>query len=292
MSANKLSRLLARFVVKMLLPHLEKGDRTVRAVFIDDYVSRKILLDGLYEKQELNLLRKEVFCKLPKDSTVIDIGANIGNHSNYFFDHFVSVIAVEPNPMVADILSANVKYLLDSHDHEMRPVVQVVNVALSNTSGKLGFKVNHSNLGKSEITDNSTDMKVDVMTLDLLSSELRTREISFIKIDVEGHEENVLDGGTGLLSNSSPIIALEGFYEDDPEKGNRVEELLRSMGYKFFYRQTYKKFGESSTFYNMMPKFIRRFRDLRLEEVSSLSGENFAMAICSKFDITKAPNVR
>ena len=63
------------------------------AVFSFDYIGTQIALNGIYEKEELELLfdwLKSIDIDL-KDSIAIDIGANIGNHSLYFSDFFNTV---------------------------------------------------------------------------------------------------------------------------------------------------------------------------------------------------------
>ena len=107
---DKLRKEIRRYIIKRYLTGLykERVSKTVRAIFIGDYVSNKILLDGIYEGRELNALDQLVFCHLPRDSVALDIGANIGNHTAYFARYFSRVIAFEPNPMVFAVLSANV----------------------------------------------------------------------------------------------------------------------------------------------------------------------------------------
>ena len=64
-------------------------ERKQMVIFADDYVSNKILTHGIYEKQKLELVfewlatKKDIF-----NTTVLDIGANIGNHSLYFAKYF------------------------------------------------------------------------------------------------------------------------------------------------------------------------------------------------------------
>ena len=52
----------------------------MRAVFLGDLVSRHVILDGIYEGRELEVLSREVFPRLGRPATALDIGANIGNH--------------------------------------------------------------------------------------------------------------------------------------------------------------------------------------------------------------------
>ena len=63
-------------------------------VFADDYVSNKVLSHGIYERPQLELIlewlktKNNIFNK-----TIIDIGANIGNHSLFFSNYFSKCIS-------------------------------------------------------------------------------------------------------------------------------------------------------------------------------------------------------
>ena len=77
---------LQRHAARRWLRRYGKEERTpaVRAVFLGDWVSNRIVLDGIYEGRPLDVLRREVFPHLPRPGTALDIGAHIGNHTNYF----------------------------------------------------------------------------------------------------------------------------------------------------------------------------------------------------------------
>lgn len=243
---------------------------TVRAVFTCDTVSSKILLDGIYESRELAALAREVFPACQAGSTALDIGAHIGNHTVFFARHFRRVVAFEPIPAVAALLKFNTV--------EFGNAVHVVEAGLSEASAKLNFSVNDRNLGASRITDEATDTSIEVKALDDLVEELELQDVSFVKIDVEGHEDKVLAGARGLLESNGPIIALEGFYKTDPEKGACVFSMLCQFGYCNFYRLSDRRSGAARS----VPRFLRRHRPLWLEQVDDVIGENHKLVIASK----------
>ena len=260
--------------------HLRRHERagripTIRAVFLGDFVSNAVVLDGIYEGRELDALAREVFPRLPRDSTALDIGANIGNHTVFFARHFSRVVAFEPNPMVAAILRINTA--------EFGSSVEVVPLGLSDASARLNFKTHDHNLGGSRVADEATGMTVDVQALDevIRDSELRFGNVSFIKIDVEGHEDKVIVGACELLSTMHPVIALEGFYKADPKRGARVSDLLEDLGYRNFYRLSDRRIGESRAMYSAIPKLLKRRRRLSLEQIDGLIGEDHNLVIAS-----------
>ncbi len=197
----------------------------VDAVFVGDHVSSKIIIDGIYEHRELAFLAKELFPLFPHDSTALDIGANIGNHACFFADHFKRVVAFEPNPMVATLLRLN----------SSGRRIEVVEKGLSDTNGTLNFSLNRKNLGGSMVTDGNTRMEIEVERLDSLVETMNLQDVSFVKIDVEGHEDEVLAGSFELLSKQRPIIAMEGFYKTDVKRVSVYQGLLREMGCGSFY---------------------------------------------------------
>jgi FkbM family methyltransferase len=77
---------------------------------------------------------------------------------------------------------------------------------------------------------NSTT-RVEVRTLD----ELALDPPSLIKIDTEGHEENVLRGGARLLEAHRPTVIFEHRRENDAQWQNaEVLDFLGELGYRLF----------------------------------------------------------
>ena len=55
-----------------------------------------------------------------------------------------------------------------------------------------------------------------------------------IKMDVEGHENNVLDGARQMLSRDKPVMYFEDFKthpESQITKELRTQDYLKGMGY-------------------------------------------------------------
>lgn len=144
---------------------------------------------GLHEVDDMGF----VLHMLRPGDLFIDVGANIGSYSVLAAAGTgASVVAVEPIPTTFAHLTENLKLnhlesLVDSHC-----------VGLSNKSGKLSFTatldtVNHV-LADGE---SGVALNIDVVTMDSL---LKGRVPTVIKIDVEGHELAVLEGGSQTLS--------------------------------------------------------------------------------------------
>ena len=74
------------------------------------------------------------------------------------------------------------------------------------------------------------NIKVKTSTLDQFASEQSIDRLDFVKIDVEGKEVDILEGGKNIFSHFTPALILEVGCEEDNDR-KRIAELLRSWGY-------------------------------------------------------------
>ena len=202
------------------------------AVFADDDLGLRLSCFGEFETEILAYLR-ELFGSNLVETNFIDVGANIGNHTIGLHDHFHHCHAFEPNPRTFRLLKANTAG---------RPNIICHQTALSSRDGISAFSQHRTNTGKSHIvyspqTQSPTARKslIDVETSRLDKTSCVSQPISFIKIDVEGHELEVLQGAQKLLTTQMPMILLELLATDIG--GHRAASLdfLAKIGYTRFY---------------------------------------------------------
>lgn len=162
--------------------------------------------------------------------TFVDIGANKGVYAFYAESFFGQVIAIEANPSLAVELGK-----------ALGPKSKVIDVALSDQqgSGRLWIPVQ----GTSDIDTRSSlestandgfeqrQIEVPLITLD----KLNLKNVAVIKIDVEGHEINVLQGSIQTLTTNKPTIIVE--CEERHNKGavERLFSLLKGIGFSPWY---------------------------------------------------------
>ncbi len=127
--------------------------------------------------------------------------------------------------------------------------------------------------------DEATGSEIDVTTLDSLVEPLGIRNVSFVKIDVEGHEARVLRGGRKLFSEHRPVIAMEAFYENDPDPPALA--LLHEFGYRHYYRFSESLTARGKQMRRAVPKPFRRDRPLFLEETRDIALTNHDLLIAS-----------
>ena len=199
------------------------------AVYAFDYIGTTIAIDGFYEIRELELIEKWLKDRHPDvlKGTCLDIGANIGNHSVYFSNFFHKVRSFEPNPQAFKLLKINTEFLDN---------VKVFNFGLAEKNRAAKFFTSKHNIGGSSLTsgcENSLEIHVDLFSLNKL--DFNNENITFIKIDVEGHEMSVLEGGSNIFRDQSPIVAFEQHKHEFINGESAVINKLKDYGYNNFY---------------------------------------------------------
>jgi len=219
-------------------------------LFSFDYIGNYINCYGRYENSQLQKLR-EIVMQQGIGSTVLDVGANIGNHSIFFAEMFEKVISFEPNPKTFAVLKINTGHL--------KNVIPLM-IGASSSKATLSFKVNELNMGGSRIVSedtlmdqkNCSQIKIEVWPIDQVD-EVRDEKIGLVKIDVEGHEIDVIRGMSDTLRRNKPIIAFEQEATEIINGSSVVLKELKNIGYGFFYTIECRK----SMVGNNLPSFLR-----------------------------------
>ena len=97
-----------KYTTEKYKEHIKKFPNIVHPAF--DVIGPHISLFGRFERNELKVLEERVFNKIDcSNSSCLDIGANIGNHSVFFANFFSSVDCFEPQPDNYYLLKFNTK---------------------------------------------------------------------------------------------------------------------------------------------------------------------------------------
>lgn len=184
---------------------------------------------GLLEPEMALLTR---LCR--PDRTSVDIGANYGIYSYYMLKHSARCVAFEPYPRLARILRRGLGARLEVHE-----------VALSDRSGIAELRASLVESGLNTIeSSNRIETKVrDPNSLETLQVSVRRLDdfdlgrVGFMKIDVEGHEQEVLSGAEDTLLADRPALLIELEERHRPGTRDKVVSLLQDLGYHgFFFR--------------------------------------------------------
>lgn len=200
----------------------------------NDYIPRVMAeQDSFYETPFL-----ETLASLYKPgSTIVDCGANIGNHSVFFAKVLgANVISFEPQPFNHIILMANILLnncqsnvlLIEKGAGEKRDVLSL-HMAVEDNYGSF---TTEKKFIKTKSNDPSILKTFDI-SIEKMDDEIRflKTKISIIKIDVEGMELSVLKGAREIIKNNFPAIAAECFTKSMFDK---VKDFLSEFGYFAF----------------------------------------------------------
>lgn len=251
---NITTYLFYKFLKKLIInksPYKKSQDQFV--VFSNDLISSEIILNQYYEKNILFFLRNEIFEKyLNKNSTCLDVGANIGNHSIFFSKYFSRVYSFEPNIKSYQLLKINTN---------KEKNIFTYNLGLSDKEQTLNFMENKKNYGASKIinrnsNNNNNILQIKTNVLDKFIPQNNIENIKYIKIDTEDHDINILKGSKNFFKKNSPFISVELKNYDYNINYNNFElvVLLKEFGYKYFYNIL--KYKNQNKYKNIILKII------------------------------------
>jgi FkbM family methyltransferase len=189
------------------------------------YYWRQYLYDGEYE---LRQIRKYV----GRSSIGIDVGCNNGVYAFHLSRMARTVYAFEPNP----------EYRFRLIDLKLRNVV-FEGVALSSREGSATLRIPTFASGGEQRGMASLEERIarEASSFRAFDVQLRRlddyglRDVSFVKIDVEGHEERVLEGGWETIRDNRPTLLIEVEERHNPGGLSRISLKLRALGYRGYY---------------------------------------------------------
>jgi FkbM family methyltransferase len=194
---------------------------------------------------EVDLVRSIDTYLVCQNRTAIDIGANFGVYTRVLAERFKRVHAVEPLPQLA---------------HPLRKAgprnCTVHQIALGSARGDLELFIPHSKeKGAVFALTTSREDQIDsvkkgiesqhqdsIQQVEKIVVQLETfdevfggiEDIDFIKMDIEGSELSVLEGGRRTLERQKPPMLIEA-EKYCGENGGRIFDFMESMGYAAYY---------------------------------------------------------
>jgi FkbM family methyltransferase len=161
--------------------------------------------------QFIKLYKAVQLCKTRQ--LALDVGAHVGLWSMHLARRFERVVAFEPLPFVGHCWYRNVP---DEN-------ATLIHYGLSDEAREIFLTQDESNSGVTKITTDGSGYEVRLKALDeVLRTEL---PVSFMKIDVEGHEAHVVRGARETLLKYKPVLCVE-------QKGNQdALPILLELGY-------------------------------------------------------------
>ena len=206
-------------------------------------IIQKILMSGVfYEKDYLDLMKTHC----PADATILDLGANIGNHTVYFSKFFnaKTIYAIEPLPRAYKMLLANIAL---NYCHNVN--VDHIGLAVGNREC-IGYPLTlygKDNLGSTMLNPNPlTDVDpgdihdpVQVVRGDTLFKDIH---VDFIKMDIEAMELVALEGLEETINRCRPAMFIEVVENNQADFATWVEKNRYTIVYCDRYPQLHANY--------------------------------------------------
>ena len=229
-------------MAKLLLGNsiAEKKDVLIKGKYGCEYVlpnlleniSFEIFINGIYEEATSDYFAR----RLPKNGVFLDLGANIGTITIPLRRkrQDARIVCVEAAPWLFGYLQNNLTR------NKFTDVTAINKALYFKDNETLDFYSPDEKFGKGSLSPVFTKegVKVTTITLDTLVKEAGLPGVDIIKIDVEGYEYHVFQGGSALLSGpNAPDILFE--FADWAEelaglKKASAQMILKNYGYSLF----------------------------------------------------------
>ncbi len=211
-------------------------DQTPMFVNCNDFGCPVNLIDGgRYEEENLDVLLSFV----TPDTVFVDVGANVGFYTVEIARRLSGtgrVYAFEPHPKLIELLRRN------AFVNGLAPVVSDFPFALSDHNGPADLQYPLGHLGGGQVSAPGQIAGHAVAGHSVVRSELKKLDdvlgrdfrCDLVKIDVEGHELNVLEGMREIVGNSPRIKIL--FEKLVPKIGNEtdLEQYFAAQGFALY----------------------------------------------------------
>lgn len=175
-------------------------------------------------------------------NTVLDIGANIGQSARFYRQIFPKALIYSFEPLMVAFKVLNEWAL--RQDGKAR----AFNIALGDKDGMITMKEHVDFSPSSSIlvrthhstelfpqTSHQKDVQVNMVRLDEIVKEFEIKSELLIKIDVQGFEDKVIQGGKVTFSHAVACImevSLQSLYEGQPSFKN-LYLLMDELGFEY-----------------------------------------------------------
>ncbi len=213
------------FIIKKLLPK--------------KYLFKKRILREIKKKKEPEISLIKDLIEPETDS--IDIGVYRGVHSYEMSKYSKIIHSFEPNPVIYKDLKKTLPLIIDNlklYNYALldKNIIKNLRIPIRNLkANKLNYEEFYE-MGKATIHEenkfeNYENFKVECKILDDFKF---NNSISFIKIDVEGHEISVLNGAKIIIKKFKPNLLIE--IEERHSKRNVKDTInfVCSFGYNSY----------------------------------------------------------
>lgn len=231
---KKARRITSEYPAKIDIFDMPKDGKIEFANWTNPLISKSIVYQEM-----IDFYRK--FIK--RGSLIIDIGANIGDTTvpmALAAGKDGITLAFEPNPLIFKILQTN------SGLNKDRTNIIPFNCAIADSEEEyfyISSEASFSNGGISrEISKKHGSYvykeKVKGIMLEVFLKKNYSEwlsKLSFIKIDTEGYDKEIIKSISGLIKTYKPVIVAECFGDNTDDEKIELYEILEKLDYEIFY---------------------------------------------------------
>jgi len=222
---------------------INKAKRTIfkpKKPIEGDTVAYNIRNSKWFENQCKIFYQSHYWLKEQNFESIVDVGANVGQFGKKIRQYYptADLYSFEPIPLVYKELIENFK-----GDNNFHPF----NVGLGDKEGKLEFYLNEFSDSSSMLpigdvhkenfpfTKNEKKIYVDVKTLDNCIDVTKIKKPYLVKLDVQGFEEQVINGGMEIIRNAEMIITEASFKElyKGQSLFDTLYEKIKAFGFQY-----------------------------------------------------------
>jgi len=181
---------------------------------IDRYLHNRRIADGFYYQFNdfTGGAYSESFFRpyiLKKGDCFVDVGAHAGGWTIPASKFYNEIWAFEPFPHLVKVLRRNLEM------NEIRNVI-VLPTALGEKNDERDFWINEGGIGTFDKTLKPRNARFSFLKIKTLDSYGISPQV--IKIDTEGYEIPILEGGMNTIRKNRPLMAIETHHREDIEK--------------------------------------------------------------------------
>ena len=219
--------------------------KDIEYIFKKIFLSEKYLLKKRLKRAIVKNYEKELSIVdhfKDKSKEAIDVGVYRGVYSYKLSKEFNQIHSFEPNPLLFPYLNRYLTKIITN--------MTLYNYALSNKNELTNLKIPHR--GKSIFKNNFEEIyKLGCATIHetnnfekfnnyeveckKLDDVVKGKEISFIKIDVEGHELSVIEGANNIINKYKPTLLVEIEEKHTKKPILNTINKIKEFGYKVYF---------------------------------------------------------
>jgi FkbM family methyltransferase len=178
-------------------------------------------------EQELLYLDRIV----PEGAVTVDIGANCGLYTRKLARLSRQVLAFEPSHKMADLLRRTSASNVSVHEIALSDQTGDAELFIPQNDHELIYGLASLEPAAGASSREGVIVSVPTARLDAIVHQ----DVAFVKIDVEGHELNVLNGAVELLEHSQPVFLVEAEDRHRDQATRSIFEFFRDRDYRGFF---------------------------------------------------------